>query len=276
MATLYAILARDVQAAVIFRRGPSRRVRLINWNLTDDTFELGQWFSGRIYERKSDLSPDGSRLVYFAAKYTSPIETWIAVSTPPFITAHTLWRATGTWNDLSLFVNDNLLALSVGDGGTSPVPEGGFSVPPGLKVISKTWPGHFYRLPDHDRMIRDGWSVYDGDPVYHPEYRQPRLVYRKNVVTGCSPIYLQLIAYDQNKWSYEVLRRDGGSIDLKAQWADTKNGCVFYSQGGKLFKMTGAEIEGRHATAPALQLGDFTEMAFDTIEAPYKSDVRGV
>ncbi len=59
-AALYAILARDARTGVVFRRGPSRQVQLIRWDLRDDTFEHGQWFKGRIYERRCDLSPSAN------------------------------------------------------------------------------------------------------------------------------------------------------------------------------------------------------------------------
>jgi hypothetical protein len=65
-ARLHMILARKAHTAVIFRRGPSKWVQLIKWNTDTDDFDLGQWFHGRIYERRCDLSPDGSLLVYFA------------------------------------------------------------------------------------------------------------------------------------------------------------------------------------------------------------------
>ncbi len=80
-ARLHAILAREADRAVVFRRGPSDRVAVIGWNLADDTFSLGQWFRGRIYGYRCDLSPDGRYLVYFAAKYgrTNPVDERIKV-----------------------------------------------------------------------------------------------------------------------------------------------------------------------------------------------------
>ena len=56
---LWVVRAKDAPIAVIFRRGPSKQVELILWNMHKDTFERGQWFKGRIYERRCDLSPDG-------------------------------------------------------------------------------------------------------------------------------------------------------------------------------------------------------------------------
>lgn len=77
-ARLHAIIARERRRAVVFRRGPSKKVAVIGWNLNSDEFTPGQWFKGRIYEYRCDLSPDGNYLLYFAAKYgTNPVEARI-------------------------------------------------------------------------------------------------------------------------------------------------------------------------------------------------------
>ena len=47
---LLVILAREAPVGVIFRRGPSRRVELIQWHTDTDRFEREQWFKGRINE----------------------------------------------------------------------------------------------------------------------------------------------------------------------------------------------------------------------------------
>lgn len=44
-ARVHAILARDATKAVIIRRGPSRSVCTIGWDLRSDTFKLAHWFS---------------------------------------------------------------------------------------------------------------------------------------------------------------------------------------------------------------------------------------
>ena len=75
-ARLHAILARRGSYAVVFRRGPSDKVALIGWDRRNDTFTLGQWFRGRIYPLRCDLSLSGKHLIYFAAKYgrVNPVE----------------------------------------------------------------------------------------------------------------------------------------------------------------------------------------------------------
>ena len=40
---------------VVIRRGPSKSVATLLWKSKTDQFQLGQWFKGRIYERRSDL-----------------------------------------------------------------------------------------------------------------------------------------------------------------------------------------------------------------------------
>jgi hypothetical protein len=71
-ARLHVILAREAPKAVVFRRGPSGCVCTVGWDLESDTFTMGQWFKGRIYEYRSDLSPDGEHMIYFAADFRRP------------------------------------------------------------------------------------------------------------------------------------------------------------------------------------------------------------
>jgi len=84
---LALLQASRAPVAVIVRRGPSKDVEIIRWDLAHDVFERGHWFHGRIYEKRSDLSPDGELFVYFASKFTreTVVDTeytyaWTAVS----------------------------------------------------------------------------------------------------------------------------------------------------------------------------------------------------
>jgi len=56
---LWVVLARNGDTAVVFRLGPSKQVLLIRWQRGDDSLFPGQWFKGRIYERRYDLSWSG-------------------------------------------------------------------------------------------------------------------------------------------------------------------------------------------------------------------------
>ena len=96
---MFVLLARKAPVAVVFRRGPSKHVLLVRWNLSDDSFEAGQWLKGRVYERRCDVSEDGERLIYFAANYRArdAQRTWTAVSRPPDFTALALWPKGDAW-----------------------------------------------------------------------------------------------------------------------------------------------------------------------------------
>src|SRR5215217_8408632 len=65
-ARIHVLLASEAPLGVVIRRGPSKHVCTIGWERSRDEFQLGQWLNGRIYERRSDLSPDGKHLIYFA------------------------------------------------------------------------------------------------------------------------------------------------------------------------------------------------------------------
>lgn len=271
MTGLYCILARDADTGVIFRRGPSKHVRLIGWNLKTHTFEPGQWFKGRIYARRSDLSPDGTKLVYLAAKHHGKLPAWIAVSTPPFLTAQVLWSTLGVDIGLSLFEADGMLALSTYRADSNLEPANGFAVPRQLSVKPRPWPGYFHKLADHDRLARDGWAVHAGDPIYNPKSAaqgQP-VVYRKPVLGGTRSTCLEMSASSETRMSYAVRDDAGGFIDLAAEWADVRGKDVLLARGGKLFRMPVAERCKQLEYGQPIQLGDFNNMEFEPTEAPY-------
>ena len=61
-ARINAILARAADKAVVFRRGPSSKTAILEWDLNADKFKLGQWFYGSFYPYRCDISPDGRYL----------------------------------------------------------------------------------------------------------------------------------------------------------------------------------------------------------------------
>src|SRR5260370_31883033 len=105
---LFVILASEASKAVIFRRGPRIWTEIILWDTKTDTFTEGQWFKGTLYQKRCDLSPDGSKMIYLAAKHykryspNSPKakypDTWTAVSRPPYLTTLATAKAHGTYD----------------------------------------------------------------------------------------------------------------------------------------------------------------------------------
>jgi len=152
---LYAIQAREAPLAVIFRRGPSKQVQLILWRTDTDEFISGQWFKGRIYERQCDLSPDGKRLIYFAAKYKAPLYTWTAISRPPYFTAVALWQTADAWAGGGRFASNNEILLANPSYRLDPAE--GFTLPRNVKV--KSLRDHPIVFSDADIRERDGWKL---------------------------------------------------------------------------------------------------------------------
>jgi hypothetical protein len=116
---LSVFLALEAPSAVILRRGPSEWAQLIRWDRTTDTFEPGQWFHGRAYERRCDVSPDGRLFIYFASKQAPRQDeddvgaAWTAISRPPYFTALALWRNLGTWYGGGVFKTNRDVLLDV-------------------------------------------------------------------------------------------------------------------------------------------------------------------
>lgn len=113
-ARLFVLLARSATVGVILRRGPSEWVQMIKWETKKDVFTPGQWFHGRVYEHKCDLSPNGELFVYFAKKYTGKrlLERkylWTAISKPPHFTALDIQFDVDTWGGGGVFPEDRVL-----------------------------------------------------------------------------------------------------------------------------------------------------------------------
>ena len=147
---------------MIFRRGPSYWVQIVKWNTNTDTFEEGQWFHGRIYEKRCDLSPDGSLLIYLAQKInkksladTEYTYAWTAISKPPYLTALTLWPKGDCWNGGGLFRSNTSVWLNHPAGATA---HKDHPAPKSMKVDAHIE----YRGEDNtvfaERLERDGWN----------------------------------------------------------------------------------------------------------------------
>jgi hypothetical protein len=97
---IYCIPATQAPVVAVFRRGPSNWSHIGRWDLATHRYEPGAWLGGRIFPRRSDLSPDGKYLCYFAHK---PSATWehgeayVALSKLPWLRALHAFGTCGTW-----------------------------------------------------------------------------------------------------------------------------------------------------------------------------------
>ncbi len=106
---IYCIPASEAPVVAVFRRGPTQWSHVGRWNLADGTYEAGAWLGGRLFPRRSDLSPDGRYLCDVAHK---PSATWelgeayVAVSRLPWLTALQAFATCGTWTRGYYFTTD--------------------------------------------------------------------------------------------------------------------------------------------------------------------------
>lgn len=160
---IHFIIAADEPVAVIFRRGPSKWTQLIHWNLNDNKFTFGQWFKGRVYERRSDLTPNGKYLVYFVNKFNKQTledkeytTNWTAISKPPYFTALALFPKGDCWHGGGIFKDNVTLFLNHNSEASKPHPK---HKPEGITII----PNDDARGEDDPifsmRLLKYNWEI---------------------------------------------------------------------------------------------------------------------
>lgn len=161
---LFVYLARDAPLGVVLRRGPNAWARLSLWQVDTDVFEHGQWFAGHVFERRADVSPDGSLFVYFTQQMSRRAaqdlgtDAWIAVSRPPWFTALALWTIGTTYCAGGYFPDERSLLVW----GIASPPDRGV-LPAWLRLAKEApyvdgtpeWPD---RAIYFNRLLRDGWT----------------------------------------------------------------------------------------------------------------------
>lgn len=162
-ARLFLIVARKSPTVVIFRRGPTHWVQLIKWDTDTDTFQRGQWFHGRIYEKRCDISPDGSLLIYFAQKMSmrtlrdrEVTHSWTAISKPRYLTALALWPKGQSWDGGGLLKDNRTVLLNHEPEVAKPHPD---HLPHRLHVILKDCKYGGDEPIFSERLERDGWGL---------------------------------------------------------------------------------------------------------------------
>lgn len=283
---LYVLLAKNSSEAIVIRRGPSMRVQLARWDRSSDKFELGQWFKGRVYERRCDISPSGRHFLYFAANHKPPYGTWTAISRVPYFKALALWPKGDAWGGGGLFADDNTLMLNHGENQLQMSDDS--KLAPKIEVQQLHL--HAGRGEDnpiyHMHLLRDGWQETEyidriAEPASNLMYPfNPPLEYRKPFYFSsnnfCNLHMIIRGLFEVNgPWyvvDYYVADADGrllctlGRID----WADwDSNGDLLFANSGSIFRMKKldqspyvGEVES------AIELIDFSEFKFEAVPAP--------
>ncbi len=253
---LHVFLAANAPVGVILRRGPSKRVQLIKWDLDTDTFLPGQWFHGRIYEDRCDLSPDGKLFIYFALKmninspyYPEYKGSWTAISKPPYLTALALWPNGSTWGGGGFFLSEKKLWINhYGKYDSKPHPK---HKPIGLHISTKQWSIDDPSPVLTSRLSRNGWVNLreSSDQCHHRElarvaengqHDQIEIFHKQSLCGKITLVMRRTNRQSQYYYDYLLSSVSGRFFVLPgAQWADwdhrgrllfTREGCIFSCQ----------------------------------------------
>jgi hypothetical protein len=264
-------LAREEPVGVVIRRGPSKQVCTLQWDRRDDDFQVGQWLRGRIYERRSDLSPDGKHLIYFAmnGKWSSESRgSWTAISRAPYLKALAFFPKGDCWLGGGLFTENRTYWLNGGDChselGNTDYLERDLEFRPSGSVGGECLSVYYPRL------LRDGWTLIER--VSLAKWKDFD-VFEKSLDAGW---VLRKIAHAEigapaGKGCYwdehELLHPPSGKRVHYSdwEWAEVDGKRLVWAENGKLFA---GRIGDEGLTAEA-QLFDFNTMSFQRIQAPY-------
>ena len=241
------------------------------WNRETDEFRLGQWFKGRIYERRADLSPDGKYLIYFAmnGRWGSEARgSWTAISRAPYLKAIALYPKGDCWLGGGLFTGNRTYYLNDGCGAEAMIatdevtrdtgfhPSGGR----GGECLSVYYP----------RLLRDGWQYVE---TINPGSYVARDIFEKPAGGGW---VLRKIAHAELGappgkgcyWDEHELRHPDLPEPVLCpdwEWAEMDRGRLVWAARGCLRAGLLAEDGLQGETV----LHDFNGMAFEAIAAPY-------
>jgi len=271
-ARIHVLLSSQSSKAVVLRRGPSKTVCSVLWDRKLDKFEVGQWLKGRIYERRSDISPDGKYMIYFALNGKWDSETggsWTAISRPPWLKAIVLLSKGDAWQGGGIFTGNNLYWLN--DGCGHKLIHDNKEVHRDKKFVPDTYYGGECTGVYYIRLQRDGWKYKDHiRKGPWDEYT----VFEKATPHGWT---LRKIAHEQVGapvgkgvyWDEHELEHSENNVILEFpnwEWADLDGESLVWAEKGCLYR---AGINEKDGPLETRLLYDFNEMELEPLAAPY-------
>ncbi|HET7584954.1 MAG TPA: hypothetical protein VFK13_08605 [Gemmatimonadaceae bacterium] len=251
-------------------------MEVIRWNTYRDVFQRGQWFHGRIYQRRSDLSPDGEHLLYFVSKFSGCniadgyTYAWTAVSRPPWLTALALWPKGNCWWGGGLFLSNRRVLLNHRPREASFHPN---HKPPATLRVDPNPDASGEDDPLYStRLTRDGWVVTQEwerqRPTSWKEGFRTITPERRERVHPSGHITLRMersFSGYRYRERFEILSARGAPDLTGVDWADWDRGgrLVFLRHSAVwVARVNGDSIE------PPTQLIDLTDDKPTTREAP--------
>lgn len=263
---IYGIMAREAPVCVLFRRGPSKWTQLVKWHTASDTFDAGQWFKGRIYEHRSDLTPNGRFLVYFASKINAHTVqdsggytyAWTAISEPPQFKAIALWPKGDCWHGGGLFASNGAVWLNHRPDTAQPHPNHNssmFKVTPNPQAAGEDEPIHSMRLErDGWHCVQQGKFTMQGRSGWKTEQTE---IWEKEGRVG-KRLRRELLKIDFKSYGgpyieqFSLVKKNDAPVTIAdASWAELdQRGALVFARFGKLFRgaLTKQGIEEKELT----------------------------
>ena len=266
------LLASQAPLGLVIRRGPARRVATVLWDRSRDEFRPGQWLKGRIYERRSDLSPDGRFAIYFAMNgkwHTEARGAWTAISRAPHLKAIVLLAKGDCWHGGGLWTGPTTYWLNDGRGHDvlhqdAEVQRDRRYAP--AADFGGECPGVYYL-----RLRRDGWRSV---PIPERGPKSVHQVFEKDVGDGWTLRKTAHASTDHPTgtgcyWDEHELVGAAGQRVACGDWEwadlDRARGRLVWAAHGRLHagKVDAAGVVDQ------VELHDFRGMTFEALEAPY-------
>ena len=272
-ARLHVIFARDTKVAVVFRRGPSKQVATYLWDRSNDTFKLGQWLNGRIYERRSDLSTDGKYLIYFAMNgkwHSKRGGSWTAISKAPYLKAIELYAKGDCYEGGGLFLSKNRFWLHDRYFNKEMQLLDSREVVRDSTSIGSNDFGYEDRAIYYPRLMRDGWRLIS--TIKYDELHSVTIFEKSYNGWLLRKIAHEQIRVDEGRgvyWDEHKLMNKGQNFSLACsdwEWADFDENFIVWASQGCLHR---SPLQDRDSVKNSIILYDFNSCRFRAIEAPY-------
>ncbi len=272
-ARIFAIRARDGKSATVFRRGPSKFTQLLKWDLKADTVMPGQWVKKAVYPRRSDLSPDGRHLIYFAATHAGgDASNWTAISRPPYWTALHFYGQYHAWNGGGVFTDDRHYWPDLGFGSSV-----ASKVASGLVRLQNP-PSWITPMRGEDpvvyipRLQRDGWTLEGKEKSRKGAFRAKDTWVFSRLIRENWLLRKHFVASNASKgpygevyWETHTLSGPNGEIELGDEWAEVDRRGVIFATKGCLYRLP---VHRKGPDTPHC-VADLSPNRYSRVLAPY-------
>ncbi len=270
-ARIHVLIANNSDKALIIRRGPSKQTCVIAWNRKKGTFEVSQWLSGRIYERRSDISPSGKHWIYFAmnGKWDSEAKgAWTAIARAPWLKAISMFPKGDCWNGGGLFLNDKSYWLN--DGYGHETMHDSHEVERNKNYLPENQYGGECLNVYYNKLQRDDWVIRNtlekgkwNTETFFEKKLSKKWILRKICHAQVDSPKGKGCYWDE----HELLSSSDVTIKKPDwEWADWVDNRVYYAEKGLLYKLN---IQSSNMLSEPKILHDFNDYVFENKKAPY-------